>query len=213
MKKLLQEFKEFALRGNVMDLAVGVIIGAAFQAIINSLVNDVISPLIGLFANTDLTYLSVMVGDVEIRYGAFLTAVINFIIMAVIIFLMVKGMNALAGLGKKKEPEKPAVKMCPYCRSKVAAEATRCPYCTSMLEVKKEDKKDYFAFYCLRFRLRNLYAVCIHIIGVLPDQLGDGNWLIALILQIVDQVGKRLCGINSSGMEQEDRAVLELATV
>ena len=142
MKKLLQEFKEFALRGNVMDLAVGVIIGAAFQAIINSLVNDVISPLIGLFANTDLTYLSVMVGDVEIRYGAFLTAVINFIIMAVIIFLMVKGMNALAGLGKKKEPEKPAVKMCPYCRSKVAAEATRCPYCTSMLEVKKEDKKE-----------------------------------------------------------------------
>ena len=125
MKKLLQEFKEFALRGNVMDLAVGVIIGAAFQAIINSLVNDVISPLIGLFANTDLTYLSVMVGDVE-----------------VIIFLMVKGMNALAGLGKKKEPEKPAVKMCPYCRSKVAAEATRCPYCTSMLEVKKEDKKE-----------------------------------------------------------------------
>lgn len=93
MKKLLQEFKEFALRGNVMDLAVGVIIGAAFQAIINSLVNDVISPLIGLFANTDLTYLSVMVGDVEIRYGAFLTAVINFIIMAVIIFLMVKGKN------------------------------------------------------------------------------------------------------------------------
>ena len=130
MKKLLQEFKEFALRGNVMDLAVGVIIGAAFQAIINSLVNDVISPLIGLFANTDLTYLSVMVGDVEIRYGA------------LIIFLMVKGMNALAGLGKKKEPEKPAVKMCPYCRSKVAAEATRCPYCTSMLEVKKEDKKE-----------------------------------------------------------------------
>ncbi len=221
MKKLLQEFKEFALRGNVMDLAVGVIIGAAFQAIINSLVNDVISPLIGLFANTDLTYLSVMVGDVEIRYGAFLTAVINFIIMAVIIFLMVKGMNALAGLGKKKEPEKPAVKMCPYCRSKVAAEATRCPYCTSILEVKKKIKKKKRnnrmhaerAFYCLWFRLRNLYAVCIHIIGVLPDQLGDGNWLIALILQIVDQVGKRLCGINSSGMEQEDRAVLELATV
>ena len=139
MKKLLQEFKEFALRGNVMDLAVGVIIGAAFQAIINSLVNDVISPLIGLFANTDLTYLSVMVGDVEIRYGAFLTAVINFIIMAVIIFLMVKGMNALADLGKKKEPEKPAVRMCPYCRSKVAAEATLCP---SMLEVKKEEKKE-----------------------------------------------------------------------
>ena len=88
------------------------------------------SEFMDIFTETKkmLTYLSVMVGDVEIRYGAFLTAVINFIIMAVIIFLMVKGMNALAGLGKKKEPEKPAVKMCPYCRSKVAAEATRCPY-------------------------------------------------------------------------------------
>ena len=69
------------------------------------------------------------------------------------------------------------------------------------------------AFYRLRFRLRNLYAVCIHIIGVLPDQLGDRNWLIALILQIVDQVGKRLRSISVSGMEQEDRAVLELTAV
>ena len=77
MKKLVQEFKDFALRGNVMDLAVGVIIGAAFQAIINSLVNDIISPLIGLIANTDLSYLVATVGDVEIRYGAFITAIIN----------------------------------------------------------------------------------------------------------------------------------------
>lgn len=137
MKKFLAEFKAFALRGNVMDLAVGVIIGAAFQAIINSLVNDVISPLIGLFANTDLSYLSVTVRDVEIRYGAFLTAVINFLIMAVIIFFLVKGMNALANLGKKKEeaaPAAPATKKCPYCKSEIAIDATRCPHCTSELE-------------------------------------------------------------------------------
>lgn len=139
MKKFLAEFKAFALRGNVMDLAVGVIIGAAFQAIINSLVNDVISPLIGLVANTDLSYLSVTIRDVEIRYGAFLTAVINFLIMAVIIFFLVKAMNALANLGKKKEEEAPApaapvTKICPYCKSEIAIDATRCPHCTSELE-------------------------------------------------------------------------------
>lgn len=138
MKKFLAEFKAFALRGNVMDLAVGVIIGAAFQAIINSLVNDVISPLIGLVANTDLSYLSVTIRDVEIRYGAFLTAVINFLIMAVIIFFLVKAMNALANLGKKKEeepaPAAPATKICPYCKSEIAPDATRCPHCTSELE-------------------------------------------------------------------------------
>ncbi len=137
MKKLLNEFKEFALRGNVMDLAVGVIIGAAFQAIINSLVNDVISPLIGLFANTDLSYLAVKVGEVEIRYGAFLTAILNFILMAVIIFFLVKGMNALANVGSKKKEEAPAApttKICPYCKSEIALDATRCPHCTSTLE-------------------------------------------------------------------------------
>lgn len=136
MKKFFKEFKEFALRGNVMDLAVGVIIGAAFQTIINSLVNDVISPLIGLIANTDLSYMVATVGDVEIRYGAFITAVINFIIMAVIIFLLVKGMNALANIGKKKEEEAPAApttKTCPYCKSEIAVDATRCPHCTSEL--------------------------------------------------------------------------------
>lgn len=136
MKKFFNEFKQFALRGNVMDLAVGVIIGAAFQAIINSLVNDVISPLIGLVANTDLSYLVATVGDVEIRYGAFITAVINFLIMAVIIFLLVKGMNALANLGQKKEetPAAPTTKVCPYCKSEIAIDATRCPHCTSELE-------------------------------------------------------------------------------
>lgn len=138
MKKMIREFKEFALRGNVMDLAVGMIIGAAFQAIVKSLVDDVISPVIGLFANTDLSYLVLTVGEVEIRYGAFLTAVINFVIMAAIIFLLVKGMNTLANIGKKKETEEaaqaPAVKQCPYCKSEIAVDALRCPHCTSILE-------------------------------------------------------------------------------
>ena len=140
MKKFLNEFRDFALRGNVMDLAVGVIIGAAFQAIINSLVNDVISPLIGLVANTDLSYMVATVGEVEIRYGAFITAIINFVIMALIIFLIVKGMNALANKGRKKKAPAaaaPATKICPYCKSEIAAGATRCPHCTSVLADEK----------------------------------------------------------------------------
>lgn len=133
MKKFLKEFKEFALRGNVMDLAIGVIIGAAFQSIIKSLVDDVLSPLIGLFAKTDLSYLVLNINGVDIKYGSFLTAVINFLIMVFIIFLLVKGMNALAGLGRKKEetaPE-PTTKQCPYCKSEIDIEATKCPHCTS----------------------------------------------------------------------------------
>ena len=137
MKKFLEEFKKFALRGNVIDLAVGVIIGGAFQSITNSLVNDVISPLIGLVANTDLTYLVATINGVEVRYGAFLTAVINFIIMAFVIFLLVKGLNALANVGRKKEapaPAAPTTKICPYCKSELAIDATRCPHCTSEVE-------------------------------------------------------------------------------
>ena len=138
MKKFLEEFKQFALRGNVMNLAVGVIIGGAFQAITNSLVNDIISPLIGLVANTDLSYLTVTIRDVEIRYGAFITAIINFVIMAFVIFWLVKGINALLDMGKKKEepaaPAAPTTKKCPYCASEIAIEATRCPHCTSSLD-------------------------------------------------------------------------------
>lgn len=89
MKKLMKEFETFIMRGNVIDMAVGVIIGAAFQGIVNSLVSDVISPILGLFANMDLSYLVLKIGDVEIRYGSFITAVINFLIMAFVIFLLV----------------------------------------------------------------------------------------------------------------------------
>ena len=139
LKKFFGEFKQFALRGNVMDLAIGVIIGAAFQAIINSLVNDVLSPLIGLVAQTDLSYLVLNLNGVDIKYGAFLTAVISFVI-----FLLVKGMNALGNLGKHKteeEPE-PTTKKCPYCLSEIDIEATRCPHCTSALDERLSDAGD-----------------------------------------------------------------------
>ncbi len=135
MKKFFDEFKTFALRGNVIDLAVGVIIGGAFQAIVKSLTNDVLMPAIGLFARNDFQDLVFTVRDVEIRYGAFISAIINFVIMAFIIFLMVKAINKLSSLGKKKEEVAVEVttKKCPYCMSEIAIEATRCPHCTSEL--------------------------------------------------------------------------------
>lgn len=131
MKKFFDEFKAFALRGNVIDLAVGVIIGGAFQAIVSSLVDDVISPLIGCFANTDLSNLELMIGGATLRYGAFLTAIINFIIMVFIIFLLVKSINAISSIGKKKEEAAPATKTCPFCQSEISIKAVKCPHCTS----------------------------------------------------------------------------------
>ena len=134
MKQFLHEFKEFALRGNVMDLAVGVIIGGAFQSIINSLVKDIISPIIGLFTRTDFSDMVLVVLGVQIRYGSFITAVINFLIMAFIIFVMVKMLNKLASIGKKQqEDEAPKTKICPYCLSEIPINATKCADCTSDL--------------------------------------------------------------------------------
>jgi len=134
MKKFLQEFKEFALRGNVLDLAVGVIIGAAFQAIVTSLVDDILSPFLGMFASADLKDQAFTLLGVTVKYGSFVTAVINFIIMAFLIFVLVKGINKLASLGKKEEPEEVTTKICPFCCSEIAVEATRCPHCTSVLD-------------------------------------------------------------------------------
>ena len=101
MKKFLEEFKAFALKGNVMDLAVGVIIGGAFQAIVTSLVGDIITPIIGIFASTDFSNMIATINGSEVKYGAFITAIINFIIMAFIIFCIVKGINKLTE-GKKE---------------------------------------------------------------------------------------------------------------
>ncbi len=137
MRKFLEEFKTFALRGNVIDLAVGVIIGAAFQAIVKSLTEDILSPVIGLFIKTNFTDLVWTVNGVQVRYGAFITAVVNFLIMAFLIFLLVKGMNHLASLGKKPKEEAPAektTKTCPYCYSEIPVQASRCPCCTSNLD-------------------------------------------------------------------------------
>lgn len=138
MKKFFGEFKNFIMRGNVLDLAVAVIIGAAFQAIVTSLTDNIISPVIGLFTKMNFDQLAVTIPytDVTIKYGAFITSVINFIIMAFIIFLIVKAINKIMTLGKKKEEaaEEAATKECPYCKSEISIEATRCPHCTSKLE-------------------------------------------------------------------------------
>ena len=137
MKKFLEEFKNFALRGNVLDLAVGVIIGGAFQSIVSSLTNDIISPILGIAGKMDFTQFVFTINGSEIRYGSFITAVINFIIMAFIIFCLVKGINKLATMGKKEEPKKPTeptTKKCPYCLSEIPIKATKCAHCTSHLE-------------------------------------------------------------------------------
>ena len=109
MKKFLSEFKAFALRGNVMDLAVGVIIGGAFTALVTSLIENLISPIIGCFSLDGFSGLSVTIGKATLTYGAFIMDVINFIIMAFVVFLLVKGVNKLATIGKKQtEEEEPA---------------------------------------------------------------------------------------------------------
>ncbi len=137
MKKFFGEFKEFIMRGNVMDLAVGVIIGGAFSAIVTSLTDDIISPILGIFGGMDFSELVADVNGAEIRYGAFITAIINFLIMAFIIFLMVKGINKVMSLGKKKVEEEPTTKVCPFCCSEIDIKATKCPHCTSDVEEVK----------------------------------------------------------------------------
>ncbi len=159
MKKFFKEFKEFAMKGNVVDLAVGVIIGGAFQAIINSVVNDLIMPLIGLLTggvNFNEQFLILKLpegvtaesvtsaavaselGVTTLNYGALITAILNFVIMAFVIFLMVKFINKLTSLGKKEVVEVKTTRECPYCKSVVSIKAVRCPHCTSELELEEE---------------------------------------------------------------------------
>jgi large conductance mechanosensitive channel len=134
MKSFMKEFKEFALRGNVMDMAVGIIIGAAFTAIITSLVNDILSPLLGLIVKVNFADLKATVAGTTFAYGNFIMAVINFILVALVLFIIIRGMNRLASMRTKDEPEAaPATKICPYCKSEIAVDATRCPHCTSEL--------------------------------------------------------------------------------
>ncbi len=157
MKKFFAEFKEFAMRGNVVDMAVGVVIGAAFKAIIDAVVNNVINPLIGVFFKTDFSNLAIeLVPAVEtvaadgtvtveqeavvLGYGMLLTAIINFILVAFALFLLVKSINKLHKLGKKEEvvEEAPTTKKCPFCCTDIAIEAVKCPHCTSDQPVEAE---------------------------------------------------------------------------
>lgn len=138
MKKFMEEFKAFISRGNVMDMAVGIIIGGAFTSIVSSLVEDIINPILGMFGGMNFDKLSItLLGEATLNYGKFITAVINFLIMALIVFVIMKTMNGIGEKLKKKEEEAPAeptTKKCPFCKSEIAIDATRCPHCTSVLE-------------------------------------------------------------------------------
>ena len=135
------EFKKFIMRGNVLDMAVGVIVGGAFTAIVTSLNQDILTPLLGVFGGTDFSHLTVTLGSGEtapvLCYGNFITAVINFVITALVIFCLIKLINNVSNKLSHKEEEKPAAlttKKCPFCKSEIAIDATRCPHCTSQLE-------------------------------------------------------------------------------
>ncbi len=141
MKQFFEEFKKFISRGNVMDMAVGVIIGGAFTAIVNSLVNDIFMPVLSLITGGfDIAGMSVSFGVGEnaatLNYGSFLSAVINFLLIALVIFCIIKAMNTAKDKMTKKPEEKapaPTTKKCPYCMSEIDIQATRCPHCTSEL--------------------------------------------------------------------------------
>ena len=149
---MLKEFKEFALRGNVVDMAVGIIIGAAFGAIVKSLVDDIIMPPIGLLlGNVDFANLYILlkpgdsappyatladaqaVGAVTINYGLFIGVVISFIIVALVVFLIVRSINRMRKKEEEVPPAEPTTKECPFCFSEISIKATRCAHCTSEL--------------------------------------------------------------------------------
>jgi large conductance mechanosensitive channel len=149
MKKFMQEFKKFALKGNMIDLAVGMIIGSAFNGIVKSLVDDIFMPILSLFtgkldfANWFIAldgnkYLTIEAakeaGAATLNYGSFISGVINFIVMALVVFMIVKVMNNLKKEEPAPAPAAPTTKKCPYCKSDISLDATRCPHCTSSLE-------------------------------------------------------------------------------
>ncbi len=142
-KGFISEFRDFISRGNVMDMAVGVLIGGAFSSIVTSLTEDIISPILGLFGGMNFDKLSInILGEVTLNYGKFVTAVVNFLLMALIIFMMLKVLHTLqekaarlAHLEKEQEEAAvPSVKTCPYCLMEIPFGAVRCGHCTSELE-------------------------------------------------------------------------------
>lgn len=138
MKKFLEEFKAFALRGNVMDMAVGVIIGGAFSGIVTSLTDNFINPILNLITGGAKYTLQ----DVSGFASAFISSVVNFLIMALILFCLLKAINKLTSFGhKKEEPEEPTTKKCPFCMTEIDINATRCPHCTSQLTTDSDWEK------------------------------------------------------------------------
>ncbi len=132
---MLREFRDFILRGNVVDLGTGVIIGAAFGAVITSLVKDVLTPLLGLFGTPDFTTMTFQAGKATVNVGLFLNALISFLLVATaVFFFIVKPMNALERLRRAGEPPAPpTTQACPFCATDIPTAATRCPNCTSKL--------------------------------------------------------------------------------
>lgn len=131
---MLKEFKEFAMRGNVMDLAVGVIIGSAFGKIVASLVNDVLMPIIGLaMGGVNFSSLMTKVGAAEIKWGLFIQSIVDFLIVAFVIFLIIRAMNRFKKQEPAPAPAAPTTKDCPRCFTAIPVKATRCPHCTSEL--------------------------------------------------------------------------------
>lgn len=137
MKKFIEEFKTFALRGNMMDMAVGVIIGGAFSAIVTSLTDNFINPILNFVTGGQVYTLQ----DVAGFASAFISALVNFFIMAFVLFCLLKGINKLVALGSRKKEEAPATKKCPFCLSDIPVEATRCAHCTSLLETECTDNQ------------------------------------------------------------------------
>ena len=138
MKNFIQEFKEFINRGNVMDLAVAVIIGGAFTAVVTALTTNIINPLIEVIAGGGKDAISgLVVPGTNIDFGAFIGAIINFLIIAFVVFLLVKGINKVQAMGKKNKEEVQAP-LCPYCKTEIPEGATRCPHCTSILDEPAE---------------------------------------------------------------------------
>lgn len=130
MKKFINEFKQFAMRGNMLDMAIGVIIGGAFTGIVTSLTDNFINPILNFFTGGKMYSLQ----DIAGFTSAFISSVVNFLIMAFILFCLLKMFNRLMSIGKKEESVVPTTKICPYCQSEIHIQASRCPHCTSQLE-------------------------------------------------------------------------------
>lgn len=127
---MIKEFKDFIARGNVLDMAIGIVIGTAFKAIIDSLVADIFTPLLNVFlSGVDFKDWVVALGPIHLAVGNFLNAVISFFVIAFVMFLVMKTMNQM----RKKEVAAPTTKTCPYCQTEIPLAATRCPHCTSEL--------------------------------------------------------------------------------